>query len=292
MLRLANKARTLVEVYKQASIVVPLAVPDRLSRRINLDRSSHWHTSALLAAAVESAMLPSRLRDPLKRDTLGGMADVLNTMGKQTVADLQMSFAPSEAEGQKDARQRKLSEEELSEGVQLDIRFTPSDQLDSHSRSNGYGFDKPRVFSQLVASRGYGDEDTEDVEMDEAGRRVRRSSYEPVTKRLVPPSFAKHSLPNTTDQKSSYNSHLQFPILDSYPEIFRNDDDEALAGPLDITTSLSTDSSVFGRLKSLRSTVIRSFGREDREALGNEIMEMADEYHEGWSSGSDAGEDD
>ncbi len=292
MLRLANKARTLVEVYKQASIVVPLAVPDRLSRRIKLDRGCQWHTSALLAAAVESAMLPSRLRDPLKRETLGGMADVLNTMGKQTVADLQMSFAPLEAEGQKDARQGKLSEEELSEGVQLDIRFTPSDQLDSHSRSNGFGFDKPRVFSQLVASRGYGDEEAEDVEMDEAGRRVRRSSYEPVTKRFVPASIARHILQNNTDQMSSYHSSLQFPILDSYPEIFRNDDDEALAGPLDVTTSLSTDSSVFGRLKSLRSTVIRSFGLEDRETLGNEIMEMADEYHEGWSSGSDDGEDD
>jgi hypothetical protein len=186
---LANKARTLVEVYKQASIVVPLAVPERLANRVRLDRGSQWHTSALLAAAVESAMLPSRLRDPLKRETMGGMADVLNAMGHQSVAGLQMSFAPSEVEGEKkDARQRKLSEEELSEGVQLDVRFTPSDQLDTHSRANGFanGLGRPRVFSQLVSSRGYGDGEGEDVERDEAGRRVRRSSYEPVTKRSVP----------------------------------------------------------------------------------------------------------
>jgi hypothetical protein len=184
LLRLANKARALTEAYKQASIIVPLAVPERLAGRVRLDAASQWHTSALLAAAVESAMLPSRLKDPLKRETLGGMADVLNTMGKQSVAGLQMSFVPPQAEeGQKDVRQRKLTEEELSEGVQLDLRFTPSDQLESYSRSNG--FDKPRVFSQLVASRGYGDEQSEPVEMDEAGRRVRRSSYEPVTKRYV-----------------------------------------------------------------------------------------------------------
>jgi hypothetical protein len=191
LLRLANKARALTELYKQASIVVPLAVPERLANKVKLDLASQWHTSALLAAAVESATLPSRLRDPLKRDTLGAMADVLNVMGKQSIAGLQMSFARSdEAEGQSDARQRKLSEEELAEGVRLDIRFTPSDQLDSYVRSNG--FDKPRVFSQLVASRGYNEEEGEDVQMDEAGRRVRRSSYEPVTKRYVT-SSPRHS---------------------------------------------------------------------------------------------------
>jgi hypothetical protein len=173
----------MAEVYKQASIVVPLAVPERAPRRIKMDPASQWHTSALLAAAVESAMLPARLKDPLRRETLGGMAETLNIMGKQSVAGLQMSFAGPETEGRADKRQKKLSEEELSEGVQLDIRFTPSDQLDSYSRSNG--FDKPRVFSQLVASRGYGKEESEEVEKDEAGRRVRRSAYEPVTKRLA-----------------------------------------------------------------------------------------------------------
>ncbi|KAK3302258.1 tubulin domain-containing protein [Chaetomium strumarium] len=274
LLRLANKARTLTEIYKQASVVVPLAVPERLpGAGIQLDPASRWHTSALLAAAVESAMLPSRLKDAARRETMGGMADVLNAMGKQSVAGLQMSFARSESNAQKDTRQRRLTEEQLSEGVQLDIRFTPSDQLDLYSRSNG--FDRPRVFSQLIASRGYGDEEAEqaeEVEMDEQGRRVRRSAYEPVTK--------------------SYNSPLRFPVLDSFPEIFRADDGEALTGALDITTSLSTDSSVSSRLKQLRTTVIRSIGLEDRETLGNELMEMADEYHEGWSSGSDDGEDD
>lgn len=171
-------------MYKQASIVVPLAVPDRLPRSVQLDRTSQWHTSALLASAVESALLPSRLRDPAKRETLGGMAEVLNTMGKQSVAGLQMSFARPGPGPQQDSRQRKLSEEELSEGVQLDISFAPSDSLEPFSRSNGLS-KKPRVFSQLISSRGYGDEEAEEVELDETGRRIRRSAYEPVTKRLV-----------------------------------------------------------------------------------------------------------
>ncbi|KAK4123535.1 tubulin nucleotide-binding domain-like protein [Parathielavia appendiculata] len=270
LLRLANKARAMTEVYKQASIMVPLAVPERRPGKVQLDLGSHWHTSALLAVAVESAMLPTRLKDPVKRETLGGMAEVLNTMGKQSVAGLQMSFARPEAEAQNDSRQKELSEEELSEGVQLDIRFAPSDQLEWYPRSNG--FDRPRVFSQLLVARGYGDEEAEDVEMDEAGRRVRRSLYEPVTK--------------------SYNTALRFPLLDSFPEIFRGDNDEPLSEALNITCSISTDSSVSTKLKQLRSTVIRSISLEDRETLGNELMEMADEYHEGWSSGSDEGEDD
>ncbi|KAH6849834.1 Misato segment II tubulin-like domain-containing protein [Chaetomium sp. MPI-CAGE-AT-0009] len=270
LLRLANKARAITELYKQASIVVPLAVPERLTSRVKLDATSQWHTSALLAAAVESVMLPSRMKDPLKRESLSEIADVLNVMGKQSVAGLQMSFAQPGSQGQEDARQRKLSEEELSEGVQLDIRFAPSYQLDSYTRSNG--FSRPRVFSQLVASRGYEEEESENVERDEAGRWVRRSSYEPVTKSC------------TTD--------LRFPLLDSFPDIFRGDDDEPLTESLNITSSLSTDSSVASKLKQLRSTVIRSIGLEDRETLGNDLMEMADEYHEGWSSGSDEGEDD
>jgi hypothetical protein len=49
---------------------------------------------------------------------------------------------------------------------------------------------------------------------------------------------------------------------------------------------------VSGRLKALRSTVSRSIGIEDRETLGNDLAEMADEYREGWSSGSDEGDDD
>lgn len=181
MLRLANKARTLTELYKQASIVVPLAVPERLTGRVQLDPTSQWHTSALLAAAVESVMLPSRMKGPSKRVSMGQMADVLNVMGKQSVAGLQMSFARP---GSEDSRDRRLSEEELSEGVRLDIRFAPSYQLDSYTRSNG--FDSPRVFSQLVTSRGYEEEQDENEERDEAGRWVRRSSYEPVTKRYAP----------------------------------------------------------------------------------------------------------
>jgi hypothetical protein len=139
-------------------------------------------------AAMESATLPSRLRDPLKRDTLSDMAELLNTMGKQSVAGLQMSFSAVES-GQRDHRdplsqRRKLTEEELSEGVQLDVKFTPSDQLEPYGRRNGYLALNPRVFSQLISLRGYSEADNDEQlpMVDERGRIIRQSAYEPITK--------------------------------------------------------------------------------------------------------------
>lgn len=89
-----------------------------------------------------------------------------------------------------------------------------------------------------------------------------------------------------------YHSSLAFPLLDSFPKIFRDDQDHVLDHTVDVTASLTTETSVSGRLKALRSTVSRSIGVEDRETLSNDLAEMADEYHEGWSSGTDEGDDD
>ncbi|KAK3495116.1 tubulin nucleotide-binding domain-like protein [Neurospora hispaniola] len=295
LLRLANKARTMTEVYKYASVVVPFTVPATLPGSVVLDAGSQWHNTALSAAAIESVTLPSRLRDPANRDTMGTLADTLNAMGKQNVASLGMSFAPEPTEeedvvmeGTQDFRQRQLLNQKSSrhaavmakenpEGVFLDINFTPTDQLDYVRRGGGGGDDdRPRVFSQVLTSRGYEvDEQAQEAkEAEEDERFRRRSSYETVMR--------------------SYHTPLRFPLLDSFPQIFRDDSGEPLkrGGAINVTSSLSTDASVHKRLKSLRTTVGRSIGLEDREQLGNELAEMADEYHEGWSSGSDDGDDD
>ncbi|KAJ4398487.1 mtDNA inheritance, partitioning of the mitochondrial organelle [Neurospora sp. IMI 360204] len=293
LLRLANKARTLTEVYKHASVVVPFTVPATLPGSVALNGGSQWHSTALLVAAMESVTLPSRLRDAANRDTMGTLADTLNAMGKQNVASLAMRFAPppTEEEGgmewTNDLRQRQLFSQKSSghaavmakenpEGVFLDINFTPSDQLDYVRRRGGGDDNRPRVFSQVLTSRGYEiDEQAQEAKEAEEDERFRRkSSYEPVTR--------------------SYHTSLRFPLLDSFPQIFKDDNGELLkrGEGLNVTSSLSTDASVCKRLKLLGTTVVRSIGMEDREQLGNELAEMADEYHEGWSSGSDDGDDD
>lgn len=58
-----------------------------------------------------------------------------------------------------------------------------------------------------------------------------------------------------------------------------------------MNTSLSTDTTVALRLKSLGSIVSRSFDIAEREALSNSLGELAEAYEEGWDSGSDEDDD-
>lgn len=149
-----NKAKSLTELYKQASIIVPLALPSvpsqRLRQILSLDASSLWHTSALLSTAIESATLPSRVKDASNRDTLGNIADLLNVHGKQSVANLQMSF--SNVDGSPHSEEVG---DEPKDGVRLDVDFRPADEVgESVGRlRNGY-HRAPKIFSQVLASRG------------------------------------------------------------------------------------------------------------------------------------------
>lgn len=271
---MTNKARSLAELYKQASLLVPVSLPSspspRLRNILSLDTSSSWHTSALLSAAIESATLPSRVKDAANRDTLGDVADRLNVHGKQTVANLQMSFAGAD----RVPRTEDVGDD-ARDGLRLDLDFRPVDDLGDGGRRAQNGFHGgPKIFSQVLARRGdrAEDEDVEDGAGAEADARERRRGPSEAISR-------------------GYRSTLNYPLLDSFPCILRDDEGEALKQNIAVTTSLSTDTELSGRLKSLRSTVTRLIGLEDRELLSNELAEMADEYHEGWSSGSDIGDD-
>jgi hypothetical protein len=190
LLRLANKAKSLVEIYKQASTVIPVALPQHLPRSVALDASSKWQTSALMATALETATLASRLRDRANRDTLGNMGDLLNSMGKQSLVGLQMSFqqAPTDDSNATDPRQPGGDEGEGSEGVRLDMSFSPADRLESGPRQRN-GYHQPRVFSQAVTWRGAGEDSSgTDLQVEDQEERNRyRSAYEPATRKYCPP---------------------------------------------------------------------------------------------------------
>src|SRR3569833_5642 len=157
LVRLANKAQTLSEAYKQASLLVPIALPQRsLPPNIELDASSQWHTSALLATAVESATLPSRLKDNSNRDSLGTVTELLNVMGKQTVACLQMNVSDPEKTKDMDAspERRGWRDDEgdgASDDLRFDIDFVPPDEL-GPTRKNGHV--ESRLFGQAATNRG------------------------------------------------------------------------------------------------------------------------------------------
>ncbi|KAH8909753.1 tubulin nucleotide-binding domain-like protein [Coniochaeta sp. PMI_546] len=195
LLRLANKAKTLTEMYKHASLIVPITLPRPLGSHVSLDSSSRWHTSALVASALESVTLPSRLRNGLNNDTFAGMAGILNQLGKQSIASLQMSIAKQKAPATLgDSRVRQGNQrtydddrednEEDSKGLHLDLDFTPSDQLDPGRAQNGVH--QPRIFSQLVTVRGSAAEDEAELDPAEEQERLRRRNPNaPITKRYV-----------------------------------------------------------------------------------------------------------
>jgi hypothetical protein len=60
---------------------------------------------------------------------------------------------------------------------------------------------------------------------------------------------------------------------------------------LEVSTSLSTDTTVASRIKNLQQIVGRAITVEEREALSNSLGEIAEAYQEGWESGSDEDDD-
>ncbi|KAK7990938.1 Protein dml-1 [Apiospora arundinis] len=301
LLRLTNKARSFAALSSQVSLLIPLSVPSRsLARSVVLDKASAWNVTALFNAAMESTSLYTRLKpnsDQANSATMGSVTDMLNVFGKQTIANLQMSPVepPAPVDGSSNgiqilsgrgeliSRLNEMSYEDEEDGGGGQSRVEPLDvDLSSLDENLGMlatavrgGRKKAHLFSQLETARGEdaikaaSREEEDDEKHEQYGSRAQRR------------------------QKSHrYQSSLSYPMLDSYPRIFRDKDGTQRRDSLSMRTVLSTDSSVMTRLRGLRTTVVRSIGLEDREDIGNELAEVAEAYKEGWSSGSDDDDDD
>ncbi len=79
---------------------------------------------------------------------------------------------------------------------------------------------------------------------------------------------------------------------DSFPGIYTGKNGASLSQSAGVATILSTDSKISDDLKGLSALVATSIGIEDREDICNSLAQLAEEYQDGWSSGSDEGEDD
>ncbi|KAI1176320.1 tubulin domain-containing protein [Nemania sp. FL0916] len=287
LLKLVNKARALSELSSQASLVVPVSIAEEpLPASVQLDLSSSWHVSALFAAAIESTAIYTRLKttDHIYSSNLGQMTDLLNVFGKQTIANIEMSpiIPPKSVQNGTNEQATNARGEVLSShhqdsidddsksgsqkgvsSLEVDLSSPQDLRLEGQRRSK-----KRYVFSQIQTYRGPKiDEDEKvDVAATRYGRRQRPRVH-------------------------NYRSELSFPILDSYPPIFRDNNGNAIKEPIAMRTSLSTDTTVMAKVRGLRSAVIRSIGVEDREMIGNDLAEIAEGYKEGWSSGSDDDDD-
>jgi hypothetical protein len=92
------------------------------------------------------------------------------------------------------------------------------------------------------------------------------------------------------DWWSRSRTPLSFPLLDSFPHIY-DPSPSSLSSEVSVRSSLSTDTSVALRIKTLRGIVSRAIGIDERESLTNSLGEIAEAYEEGWDSGSDEDDD-
>lgn len=123
------------------------------------------------------------------------MTDMLNLHGKQTVANLQMSFS-----GTSETPRSEEVGDEPKDGLRLDLDLRPADDLgDGRKQQNGY-HRAPKIFSQVLASRGEraGDNDGEEGDSDEEDDRIRRRRpREAISRRFVPRLPLTPSFPGT-----------------------------------------------------------------------------------------------
>ncbi len=166
-------------------MLVPIAVPQgRLPHGVSVNSSSLWHTSAMVATALESVALPSRLKDEPNRDTIGTITELLNVMGKQTVANLRMSVTETSrglaSAPPPDKRLKGEGEGHGTGRLELDIDFSPSDEAEP-TRQNG---SKPyHLFGQAVTLRGDKVDREDDEDAEDADVTRQRHAQQPVSRR-------------------------------------------------------------------------------------------------------------
>lgn len=183
MLKMTNKARALAVLNSQASLIVPLAVPQTgFPSSIRLDPSSAWHVGALFAVALESTTLYTRLRDTgsVNSTSFGTITDLLNVYGKQTIARMSMAVPESQTQQKKGDEQATATingrgydigenrgnadyDDTSAAGSQqepivLDIDLSSPEELNLET-GRRQGRRKDHLFSQIATYRAEPDED-------------------------------------------------------------------------------------------------------------------------------------
>lgn len=164
-LRLANTAQSIDQLCAQASTLVPLALPETdLPASISMDTRSQWHTSAVMAAAIETATLPSRLTQESAGQpaSLDYLAECLNPAGNQPLASMQMALAPAT---------------DTPDDSRIDVDFFQIGR-GGHGRQRDR---ESRIFGQVLSCRAFGA--VGDEHQDLSGHRGRQVIGNPVVRK-------------------------------------------------------------------------------------------------------------
>ncbi|OKL56068.1 Protein dml1 [Talaromyces atroroseus] len=225
---------------------------------------SQWYTSALIASAVETVTIPSRLRT--YRDFEASLMG--HRGGSQTIFELQSSVIPLDTvENRSPWATSEHSTHESADEAKLnfDLNFTVPQPL----------ADDTTVFTQVQVFRGEEQgpnaTNTDSLHVEDIGlsRKLRLYASKPAVER--------------------FSTNLRFPLPDSYPrDIFRGYDTQA---GVELMAALSSTSRIADKLKDLQAIANRGVGVDEREDLTNSIGEIRELYEKDWGSDSDSGDD-
>lgn len=272
---------------------------------VKLNVNSPWEVSGLLSSAMESMTLPSRLKPQNgMRQTLDQLASTLNVNGNQNIAKLRMTVKQQtevgnndkiHANGHSQTTDTRITSSTTSyrgedmpaaiDTASFDMDFFPTETGEQSRGPRKSG--KVHVFGQIENYRGDEEHDEENERNDEGRERARRIAASlPLLSKLV---ALLNFYPACLLYSHRTYTPLSFPLLDSFPGIFAYEDENITN--LSISTSLSTDTSVAVRIKSLQQIVNRAIGMDEREALSNSLGEIAESYEEGWDSDTEDDDD-
>lgn len=167
-----NKARTIHAISPQSSLYIPIIdPPSRLPPTVHLDASSEWQTSALISSAMESALLPTRLRP--YHDFEGSLAA---DDGTHRIFELQSRIMP-ESENQDGAKGSTGTECSSATGSKVRREFDLDFTYDEASN------DQTHIYNQVQVWRGLENEQKEAPQDIGLIRRQQYQNSEPMCQR-------------------------------------------------------------------------------------------------------------
>ncbi|KAF2148270.1 tubulin nucleotide-binding domain-like protein [Myriangium duriaei CBS 260.36] len=286
LLQSSNVIQSLYSLSSTASLYVPLTtVPVSLPDYITgFDTSSRWHTAALQMTAIETATLPSRLKnDQSARSRLDDFETILSNSGKRRIATMDLSLsnsnaAPNGDTAPHDDRMPGLNghahsghDDSDTDLLELDIGFAPAvPSLDPSSRRGTAHRPTGAVFSQVQSLRGVFKSTLEITDVNQASRNKRSAA-------------AARGV-----RIGCHQTSLLFPLQSSFPEIYSFGSGE---GKVAARATLSASANVARDVRALLDLAPRIVGVEDREALVEGLSTLAEEYEEGWSGGESDDDD-
>lgn len=274
--RTVDLAYSLSGIVPLTSLYVPLrAPPPKVPPYLIMDNSSKWHVSGLLSVALETCILPTRIRDSSSAGRLGSLGDMtalLNVSGSQKIASFTMSIDNMEDQKSDGAPLPTAPNSRRDPAPKIELSWDSSSTRIRRKRIDGDG----HIFAEAEVRRGFNEGQV--MEETAATSRKTRSAHDRRDVIL-----------------GSYFTQFTYPIIDSFPAIFSGCvlDSSVLSRPClgRISTKLSTSSKVISRLKNVKDLVSRVVSVDEREALLNDLGEFAEAYEEGYNSGSDDDDD-